>query len=152
MPLLLNFLKFAGGGLLRFAPVVLGVFSSVFGGLQKSKFVQKYGWYILPVLALVYFYYTREEKQLVEELGNEPTKKAVLLARYLGTLDSYSWYNPSTWSEDENAAYDLLMNSKDQLSQIEEQYNKISKSGSLTSDINRYLKVYMIEDIYGTSN
>ncbi|MBR10954.1 MAG: hypothetical protein CMP48_25155 [Rickettsiales bacterium] len=152
MPLILNFLKFAGGGLLRFAPLVLAPLIASGKKLSQNKDLKKYALPALIVIGAIYVWYTREEKQLVEDLGGDPVRKATLLSRYLGTNKALSWWQPTTWYEDEDSAFELLISSLNQLNQIEKEYNNISESGSLRIDIEKYLTTDQINELYGSIN
>lgn len=149
--LILNFLKFAGGGFIRFAPLVLGLLSTV-GKIFGGKEVKKYFPFILIGIIALYYIYTREEKLLLNDIGGDVDRKAVLLSRYLGTTKGLKWWQPTTWHEDETSAFELLMDSTHQIKQLEAAYNAVTDGRFLRMDIERYLTTDQIDRLYGAIN
>lgn len=139
--ILLKFLKFAGGGLMRFLPVI-GIFAqNLFTKIGKNKQLMKF----LPIVAIglagLYWFYTREEKLLIEDLkaSGDAKKEALMITKFLGTHKNLGWFDWSKWSEDEVAVIDLLSGTKTAISEIAREYDKVSKSGDFLSDMHRLL-------------
>ena len=148
MTFFLSFLRFAAGGILKFAPIAIGLLASLLGNISKNKFLRhfllKYGYWILLVFWALFAIYKKEESLLISELDNDPYKKALLLSRYFGTTKGLSWWNYSTWTEYEYGAYKLLMENLDQIDQITSNYSKVTDNRNLLDDINKYLHSYQV--------
>lgn len=154
MPLVLNFFRFALGGAFRFLPLLFGLFATFFKKVSANKWIQKNWPWLIGVLVVIYVLYIREEKGLLDDLKKDgrAAEVAVLVSKLLGTHKDLSWWQPSTWSEDEDGALNLLLEHKDKINAVEREYNKISKSGSLRSDVERLFSSKQISQLYGAIN
>ena len=156
MIFLTSFLRFTAGGLIKLAPILIGVLSSLFGSLSRNqslkRFLLKYGYWILIAFAGLYVIYKKEEKLLISELDNDPYKKAMLLSRYFGTTKGLSWWQPATWTEYEHGAYQLIMDNLDQIKQIESNYSKVTDNRNLMDDINKYLHSYQVTEFINATS
>ncbi|WP_157637971.1 hypothetical protein [Flexithrix dorotheae] len=140
------------GGLVRVLPFLGAALTLPF----KNKKVKKYLPHILTGVAGFYVlkYFTDNQKSLadISEESNDSkraTMVAELLTEYLGTNKNFSWYQVSTWTEDEESAVQLILDNLHIITLVESEYNAISKSGSLRDDLSRYLDEDQKKELFG---
>lgn len=142
LPAILPIMK-GGAALLKFAPFLLGLGSTGKNFIKSNKNLKYVLYLVLVIVAYVSYKKYRERNMLfseVDEIDRDSHILAETLILHLGTDKNKSFWDISTWTEDDRSAYDVLEQiiESGQFSRVERIYKNLSDD-TLMEDLRTHL-------------
>lgn len=127
-------------------------------GKSAGSWITKFFILVIAVILLVWFFpkikdtiyqLFRKSAPKTENIQDEQKAYglAYQIAEALGTQREKSWYQITNWTEDEEKVIEILNANESLIPQIEMAYARVSESGDLWGDIQRYFRESQLEQI-----